>query len=230
MCRRQKKSCDVVHCGRLASLLLLHHPTSLRHKLSQAGLLLSTNIDAHERRGMTEIAIRLTESLPGERPKHWTDRFLSPFSGRTILLDEMPYLTRYYLIGDGTGRGFELYLHHIQRKDPGRWLHNHPWRWFLSIVLFGSYQQKVRRPATEAEAKTKRVRFINLFRGQDNYHGITEIPDKGVWSLVFVPPKTKVDLLWGFWDESQECHIPDDDMQDEHNTRIARFGPKKTYN
>lgn len=202
----------------------------MRHKTSHTGLTLPSTTEAHEQQAMTEIALKLTDSVMGERPDHWTDRYLTAFSGRTILLDERPYLTRYYLIGDGTGKGYELYLHHIEREDPGRWLHNHPWRWFLSIVLFGYYQQEVQRPAKDAKTKTKRVRFLNLFRGQDNYHSISKIPDKGVWSLVLVPPKALLDQRWGFWNETEARHIPDDDLKEGHNTRIIRFGPKKTYN
>lgn len=180
---------------------------------------------------MTEVAFRLSNSVQNERPVHWTDRLLAKFSGRIILLDEQPYLTRYYLIGNGTGRGFELYLHHIERKDPGRWLHNHPWRWFLSIVLFGRYEQAVWHPKKETAPKTRLVRLFNLFRGQDNYHNITRIPEKGVWSLVLVPPKTMIDQKkWGFWDENLNRHVPDEDMVEDHHTKIIRFGPKKTYN
>ena len=154
---------------------------------------------------------------------------LKRLSGKQIFLNGEPYLTRFYLIGDGSGRRFELYLHHIQLKDPYRWLHNHPWSWFLSVVLRGHYFQQVIDPSRSVSRETSRVSFFNLFRGKQRYHAITNVPDSGVWTLVLVPPKTRHGIRWGYWNEDEKIHEPDTrDMSG--NCHTVRFGPKQTFN
>ena len=169
------------------------------------------------------------ESYAKSHPVRWIEGILKRFSGKRIFLDGKPYLTRYYLVGDGSGRSFELYLHYIQLKDPYRWLHNHPWRWFLSIVLRGSYTQEVLCPATNPTRKTIRVRYLNLFRGANRYHAISDVPKQGVWTLVLVPPKSRGTLRWGYLNENDQIHEPDtgDSSSD---CQTERFGPKRTFN
>ena len=159
----------------------------------------------------------------------WRPRILRGLSGKRIYLNGKPYLTRYYLLGDGSGKGYEVYLHHIQREDPYRWLHNHPWRWFLSIVLRGGYKQEVLQLPGEGPHKTQRVRFINLFRGQNRYHAITELPKKGAWTLVIVPPKMRESRRWGYWNEDAKVHEPDSGDESE-GCETIRFGTKQTFN
>ena len=169
------------------------------------------------------------ERTAESQPVRWIDRFLTRFSGKQIFLDGRPYLTRYYLIGDGSGRHFELYLHHIQLKDPYRWLHNHPWRWFLSIVLVGHYTQQVLHLASNSGRKEVQVRYLNLFKGKNRYHAISDVPEKGVWTLVLVPPKLRGSIRWGYWNEENRVHEPDTgDASSDCCT--VRFGPKQTFN
>ena len=175
---------------------------------------------------LSEVTLaRAVESQPAS----WIDRSLKRLSGKRIYLDGNPYLTRYYLIGDGTGRRFELYLHYIQLKDPYRWLHNHPWRWFLSIVLRGQYTQEVLRPSSNGTRQKIRVRFINLFLGNDRYHAIHDVPANGVWTLVLVPPKSNGKVRWGYWNEEDGVHEPDSG-DDSLNCHTVRFGTKRTFN
>ncbi|MYD42628.1 MAG: hypothetical protein F4W90_01895 [Gammaproteobacteria bacterium] len=159
----------------------------------------------------------------------WLDRVFNRLSGKRIELNDEPYLTRYYLIGDGSGRGYELYLHHLQQEDQSRWLHNHPWRWFFSIVLRGNYTQRELCPRTDTDERQVRIRFMNFFRGQDRYHSITKIPEAGTWTLVLVPPKTQDTEEWGYWNSETGQHQPDLDNDEENSTTI-RFGPKQTFN
>ena len=169
------------------------------------------------------------ERVAEPRPARWIDRFLKRLSGKQIFLDGRPYLTRYYLIGDGSGRRFELYLHRIQLKDPYRWLHNHPWRWFLSLVLIGHYTQQVLDLASNAGRREVHVRYVNLFRGKHRYHAISDVPEKGVWTLVLVPPKSRGTVRWGYWNEEDEVHEPDTgDLS--ANCQTVRFGSKRTFN
>ena len=169
------------------------------------------------------------ESSVGPHRIAWISRWLNRLSGKQIFLDERPYLTRYYLIGDGSGRSFELYLHHIQLKDPYRWLHNHPWNWFFSVVLQGSYTQQVIRSSSTAGRKKVQVRFFNLFRGKTKYHAITDVPASGVWTLVLVPPKSRGPVRWGYWNEDKKEHEPDTGKEST-NCRTVRFGSRQTFN
>ncbi|MCY4130597.1 MAG: hypothetical protein OXG15_15340 [Gammaproteobacteria bacterium] len=169
------------------------------------------------------------ESSTAAQPVRWIDRIVKKLSGKRIFLNGKPYLTRYYLKGDGSGRRFELYLHFIQLKDPYRWLHNHPWPWFLSIVLRGHYAQEVLCPATNTGRKRVHVRYFNLFRGKNRYHAISDVPEKGVWTLVLVPPKSRRTERWGYWNEEDEVHEPDTgDASSDCDT--VRFGAKRTFN
>lgn len=179
-------------------------------------------------RGKPLSEVTLARSVEPE-PIRWIDRILKRLSGKRIYLDGNPYLTRYYLIGDGTGRRFELYLHYIQLKDPYRWLHNHPWHWFVSIVVRGHYTQEVLTPSSKASRRKIRVRFINLFMGKNRYHAIHDVPAKGVWTLVLVPPKSNDRERWGYWNEDDEVHEPDSG-DDSSNCHTVRFGAKRTFN
>lgn len=171
-----------------------------------------------------------TFERPAEpQPVRWIDRLLKRLSGKQIYLDGRPYLTRYYLIGDGSGRRFELYLHRIQLKDPYRWLHNHPWHWFLSIVLSGHYSQKVLDLSSNTGRKEVHVRYCNLFRGKNRYHAISDVPERGVWTLVLVPPKSKNSVRWGYWNEDSGVHEPDTG-DTSSNCHTVRFGTKQTFN
>ena len=151
------------------------------------------------------------------------EKILSCFSGKRIFIDDKPYLTRYYLIGNGDGSKMEVYLHHIQAIDDFRWLHNHPWPWFLSLVVRGTYVQDV-STLGKTPTKSKHIRWFNLFRGQDRYHAIRSLPKGHAWSLVVVPPKNNV--AWGYWDLRAQCHIPDDSIVNHYSTTVL-FGTKK---
>lgn len=153
----------------------------------------------------------------------FVETILSWFSGKRIFIDEKPYLTRYYLVGDGSGTSTEIYLHHIQAIDHFRWLHNHPWPWFLSIVLRGTYTQDVAIPGIRP-SETVNVRWLNFFRGQDRYHAIRSLPSGDAWSLVVVPKKN--DHVWGYWDTREQRHVPDDSLINQ-SSRTVLFGSKK---
>ena len=120
--------------------------------------------------------------------------------GKRIYQNELLYLTRYYLKGDGNANSWELYLHHIHRPDVERAPHNHPWPWFLSIVLKGWYRE-VSVSLQDSAAKHpafwdyKWVRWFNFMPRRSLFHRITTVPPKGAWTLVLVPPRAGV---WGF--------------------------------
>ena len=164
----------------------------------------------------------LQESIEKER-RSLAHRILKIFSGKTIIIHNRLYLTRYYLLGNGDGRHMEVYLHHMHDVDRFRWLHNHPWRWFLSIILVGSYKQKL----FDSERNTEdfqHLRWFNFFRGVHRYHSINELPRGHAWTLVFVPKKSKA-KDWGYWDSDQKKHVADDIIGHE-SARIEMFGRK----
>ncbi|MCY3857395.1 MAG: hypothetical protein OXG25_00615 [Gammaproteobacteria bacterium] len=187
---------------------------------------MTTEHQPHPGEPLSEVSLA---SSVDPQPVSWFDHILKKLSGKRIYLDGNPYLTRYYLIGDGSGRRSELYLHYIQLKDPYRWLHNHPWRWFLSIVVRGHYTQEVLRPSASTRRRRMRVRFVNLFLGRDRYHAIHDVPKKGVWTLVLVPPKSNDTERWGYWNEDEDVHEPDTG-DDSVNCQTVRFGAKQTFN
>lgn len=99
--------------------------------------------------------------------------------------------------GDNAWR---IYLHQFLTGD-GDGHHNHPWRWSLSIVLWGSYTEEYfDLPEGAGEPRsihTRRVRWFNLIPAR-RYHRIIELhPGSGrVWTLFFSGPVVQ---KWGFW-------------------------------
>jgi hypothetical protein len=137
-----------------------------------------------------------------------------------------PYLSRYYLLGrprmpDGSepfdefgntragavtrGR-FALYLHRFHKGDVDRELHNHPWRWAVSLVLSGGYVEERRRVIRTDIGRVYDGRKIvqryvlpghfNVIRGGD-FHRV-DLLDNGVtWSLFLTGARV---TDWAFWD------------------------------
>lgn len=119
------------------------------------------------------------------------------FHGKRIVYGT-DYLTRFYLKGDGSGKSWELYLHRIYQEDGARKPHNHPWPWFLSIILSGWYVEE--RDGFNAPAGVKPPwfvrRWINWMPSPAVFHRITVVSNRPVWTLVLVPAKTE--RQWGF--------------------------------
>lgn len=161
-----------------------------------------------------------TSSPPKNSILKW---LLRKTSGKTIYVYDQPYLTRYYLIGDGSGKTFEVYVHLMHKVDEFRWLHNHPWRWFLSIVLSGTYWQETLDCHCGVHQR-EHIRSFNLFRSFNRYHAIRELPQGCAWTLVVVPPKQD-DYRWGYWDSANSCHIDDETIGHE-SARTETFGKK----
>ncbi|MXW54862.1 MAG: hypothetical protein F4X44_04335 [Gammaproteobacteria bacterium] len=179
---------------------------------------------------MTQLSLRGAlgnQSSPEETSnpskKSFLNWLLQKTSGKTIYVYDEPYLTRYYLLGNGSGKSFEIYVHHMHKIDEFRWLHNHPWRWFLSIVLSGSYWQETLN-CRNGKHKHEHIRRLNLFRKLDQYHAIRELPKGTAWTLVVVPPKQH-DHQWGYWDTETSCHISDETIGHE-SARTETFGRK----
>jgi hypothetical protein len=98
--------------------------------------------------------------------------------------DGTVYIRRYFILKTRWGR---IYLHHIQRSDADRCLHDHPWR-FVSIILSGGYREVMRRGTF-----WRRPGQL-LIRPAHTAHRI-EV-DRPAWSLVFT---TRQFRPWGFF-------------------------------
>jgi len=130
----------------------------------------------------------------------WSHRFLYRISAylRCRVIngpDEQPYLERYHLLR--LPFGYRVYLHRFVASDPGRGLHNHPWRHALSLLLCGTYQETRMLKADASNALQHRrlhAGHFNFITG-DVYHRINIAPGAECWSLFMHAPKTRD---WGF--------------------------------
>ena len=112
-----------------------------------------------------------------------------------------PYLERYHLLR--LPFGIHLYLHRFVASDPGRTLHNHPWRAALSLVLAGAYDE-TRLPHRGERSLIKRrisAGHINYISGRI-YHRIDLKPGEQAWSLFI---HSASERSWGFLDTRDRC-------------------------
>jgi len=171
----------------------------------------------------------------------WLAKIASRFE-RRIIYDrdgKSPYLSRFYLLfrdrggeatwQDGDRFPLNIFLHHFHRGDDDEALHNHPWRWSVSIILAGGYveERRVRSWATnlspqmsatiamitgllvpfdEVVKRTFKPGSINVIRAND-YHRVDLLDEKhGAWSLFIAGPRTG--KSWGFWDRASGVFTP----------------------
>jgi len=109
--------------------------------------------------------------------------------------DEQPYLERYHLMR--LPFGYRVYLHRFVASDPGRGLHNHPWKHALSLLLSGSYEETRMLRADDNHALQHRELSpgcLNFISG-DVFHRINLPQESECWSLFVHAPKASD---WGF--------------------------------
>ena len=108
---------------------------------------------------------------------------------------QQPYLERYHLLS--LPLGIHFYLHRFVASDPGRALHNHPWRSALSLVLCGSYSEtRLQSHAQGCQLKKRRVCAGSLnFIGGGTYHRINLAQGEEAWTLFM---HTASHRSWGF--------------------------------
>jgi hypothetical protein len=138
------------------------------------------------------------------------------------------YLSRFYLVNGprdirwtDTGNvpegvefppGASLMLHRFHRSDDDGELHNHPWKWSVSLILAGGYSEERRKVVKDdlfgsvylGHQVIRRTmkpwrpwvpwRGINIIRG-DDFHRV-DLLERDCWSLFLAGPKTQ---SWGFW-------------------------------
>ena len=109
--------------------------------------------------------------------------------------DQRPYLERYHVMR--LPFGYQVYLHRFVASDPGRGLHNHPWRHAISLVLCGAYQEtRMRNACADNRLQTRWLRpgRLNLISGEV-FHRVNLPAGVECWSLFVHAPKAK---SWGF--------------------------------
>ncbi len=110
-----------------------------------------------------------------------------------------PYLERYHLLR--LPFGIHVYLHRFVASDPGRALHNHPWRAALSLVLSGEYEETRLGDRKHPDQLVKRrlsAGSMNLISGRI-YHRINLAPGQESWTLFIHCASHR---SWGFLDTS----------------------------
>ncbi len=108
---------------------------------------------------------------------------------------QKPYLERYHVLS--LPFGYRVYLHRFVASDPGRGLHNHPWKHAVSFVLSGNYQEIRMTDAEHNNAVIKRkvgAGHFNWING-NIFHRINLIEDHECWTLFIHSPGTQ---SWGF--------------------------------
>lgn len=119
-----------------------------------------------------------------------------------------PYLLRIYLTprGDWWRRRLPgLFLHFFYRGDHERDLHNHPWRWALSLILWRGYVESRVIPFAESGEHAIRERHVSpgslsLLFG-NTFHRVKLCDPRGCWTLFFVAPRETAAAevsIWGF--------------------------------
>jgi len=121
---------------------------------------------------------------------------------RLIDINGKPYLERYHL---AKLAGCHIMLHRFVSGDSERHVHDHPWRWALSLILTGSYLEEIAGAFEPGGwlSRVRRVRFINLSRPL-TFHRIVE-PVPETWTLFITGPRFKG---WGFLDVAKGCDQP----------------------
>lgn len=160
--------------------------------------------------------------MPRGKMRHILEWISKRLSNPRIIYDRegtSPYLSRFYLLGaprmrDGSqpfteygnprpGAQFpehlggffpHVYLHRFHRSDDDGELHNHPWKWSLSLVLVGGYREERRGPGDVVHVRIVRPWRLNIIR-HDDFHRVDLLEDDA-WSLFLAGPRTQ---NWGFW-------------------------------
>lgn len=122
------------------------------------------------------------------------------------------YLIRYSVRSQekGSRKEWRIYLHNLLAEDEG-FYHNHPSKWCLSIILFGSYEEELIKPSRVL----RNIKWFNWIP-HTHYHKITKLhprfPCRGVWTL-FIAGPAETDKCgnvrdWDFYWNPMLCRQP----------------------
>lgn len=103
-----------------------------------------------------------------------------------------------WMPGDTKKYRTSAYLHRFHLPDMDRALHNHPWRWSVSLILWGGYDEE---RMVRGKAITRRVRPFRLnWLSPHDFHRVTRLHGKETWTLFIAGRKYKG---WGFLEGSR---------------------------
>lgn len=108
-----------------------------------------------------------------------------------IGIDKTPYMFKYTIFENDSIR---IDLHRIVRSDQSTSLHNHPWRFGLSVILYGGYQEE-RLVNGLIEIKSLYAGSINILL-PETFHRVDLLDDE-CWTLIV---KGRNIQDWGFLD------------------------------
>jgi len=115
------------------------------------------------------------------------------------------YLHRWFIIPKN--KYFNIYLHHFQRSDDDRALHDHPW-YTVSFLLKGEIRE-------HSDKGIKYIpRWLPVFRTAKFSHRI-ELIKGPVWTIFITGPKLRT---WGF-------HAKDGWLRSD--VFLEQYGPKR---
>jgi hypothetical protein len=117
-------------------------------------------------------------------------------------VDRNDYMRRWYIIPHASNRTDwrflkrgNAFLHNFNRSDDDRSLHDHPWKWNISILIKGRYwehlpggKKVLRKPGRIVFRNGTAAHRVELLKDE---HG-REIP---VWTIFLTGPKCRE---WGF--------------------------------
>lgn len=90
---------------------------------------------------------------------------------------------------------FSVRVHHWLGPDDDRAFHDHPW-WFLTFVLWGSYEDRSPDGTDRLHAGSVRYRPA--------LHRHTVVPGRhGAWTVLVTGPKVR---NWGFWRDGKKFY------------------------
>jgi len=100
--------------------------------------------------------------------------------------NDEPYLERYSII---RSKNFNVYLHKFLASDPDRGLHDHPFKWNWSFILYGHYNEQTEN------GYSKRQQFsVGCFDSKHKHRVV--LTSTYCWTIFAHGPRVKG---WGFF-------------------------------
>ncbi|MCU1279844.1 MAG: hypothetical protein JWM53_3390 [bacterium] len=103
-------------------------------------------------------------------------------------------MRRFYLVGSGDTLG--VMLHQFVADEEEGTLHDHPWRWGVSLMLSGGYFEERLDGAGRRRTRWVAPGRLNVVRG-DRFHRVALRAGRPAWTLFLHGPRARP---WGFLD------------------------------
>lgn len=144
----------------------------------------------------------------------WFFNYLERKGRKHVITDRdgnNPYLIRYYVaypdsvVRERKDIPFNVFLHQFLLSDEPVW-HDHPWNWFISIVISGGYMEHT--PWGDHWRPKWDIRFVNCNKLRHIDDDVTkpQIPANVHWVEINEPGKTwtlfirgRTNKSWGFF-------------------------------